>query len=203
MRHPFGKGCPIDWYFTGQPRKFWPCAVTGPLWQLCHLETIQSPPTRQAWSCIDRREGSQGALSKEEPWAPWIGRCRPLGGYGRPPDCLRIASQEPEQTLGAARGRLEAVLESVLEAVPRVRCKMQGFHELDEFLEFSILKTPLTIRKVRITHVLQRPLGTASRTASRRPLGRPLRPLGGLWTVSRWHSCHSGLVAARGQNFLG
>ena len=128
-----GKGCPIDWYFTGQPRKFWPCAVTGPLWQLCHLETIQSPPTRQAWSCIDRREGSQGALSKEEPWAPWIGRCRPLGGYGRPPDCLRIASQEPEQTLGAARGRLEAVLESVLEAVPRVRCKMQGFHELDEF----------------------------------------------------------------------
>ena len=38
--------------------------------------------------------------------------------------------------------------------------------------------------KMRDAHVLQRPLGTASGTASRRPQGRPLRPLGGLWTVS-------------------
>ena len=122
-----GKGCPIDWYFTGQPRKFWPCAVTGPLWQLCHLETIQSPPTRQAWSCIDRREGPHNALSRKE-----LGVGLPVA-YGRHLDGLKAASWGAKEALGAARGRLEAVL----EAVPRVRCKIRGFHENDVFGVFN------------------------------------------------------------------
>ena len=39
-----GKGCRIDLYFTGQPENFWPRAAIGPLWQLCHLETVRNPP---------------------------------------------------------------------------------------------------------------------------------------------------------------
>ena len=51
---------------------------------------------------------------------------------------------ERAQALEAARGRPRGRLEAVLEAVPRVRCKLQGFHENSTILEFSIFETPFS-----------------------------------------------------------
>ena len=42
--------------------------------------------------------------------------------------------------LGAARGRLGAILEAILEAVPRVPCKLQGFLEFNNGKGFSFGK---------------------------------------------------------------
>ena len=42
--------------------------------------------------------------------------------------------------LGAARGRLGAILEAILEAVPRVPCKLQGFLDICNGKGFSFEK---------------------------------------------------------------
>ena len=53
--------------------------------------------------------------------------------YGRHLDGLKAASWGAKEALAAARGRLEAVLESVPETVLKVRCKIKSFNENDEF----------------------------------------------------------------------